>query len=145
MNKFNEEEMLKAINNCNDENILNLNKDLISKQKNDILQKLQISGSAVKDLFKKLKQYRYINNLNDLKLGNYIRWINLKKTNDIKLTNGGIIVKIFDDENDDSPYLLCRNSRNNIFKLNLSHNLIFQKLNHQEDIIISLLSFLNKN
>lgn len=141
MNNLNEEEIMKALNNCKNENILTLTKESISKEKNDILQKLQLKGDNLKSFFKRLKSYKYISNPDDLNLGNYIRWINLTK-NTINLTNGALIVKIFNNKG--SVEILCRNNRNCIFKIKYDSNLIFQKLSNEENVIISLLSFLKK-
>ena len=63
----------------------------IKNIKNDILQKLQLDKETLKDYHKKLKNYRYIDEINELKYGNFIRSINLNKEtlDEIKLNNGG--------------------------------------------------------
>lgn len=58
---------------------MNLSKEIITQSKNDILQRLPLNREELKTFHKKLKGYRYIDNLDDFKIGNYVRWINLGK------------------------------------------------------------------
>jgi hypothetical protein len=77
MNDVDKERLNKALENDDNISLLNLTRDKIAKDKNDILQQLQFNGGTLKGLNKKLKQYRYIDELNDIKFGSYIRWINI--------------------------------------------------------------------
>ena len=137
---------------------INLSKEIITKNKNDILQRLPINRDKLKEFHKKLKNYRYINNLDDFKIGNYIRWINLSKllnevdfdersdeTNiELKLTNGGFICDIVENANN-KPNLLCRNNFNKLFEVNLKSCIVFQKLNNHENIIMSILQYIKND
>ena len=60
---FDEDLLKKALENENNESIVNLTISKIKSQKNDILQKLNLSTENLKDNLKKLKEYRYINNI----------------------------------------------------------------------------------
>ena len=112
----------------------------IKNIKNDVLQKLQLDKETLKDYHKKLKNYRYIDEINELKYGNFIRSINLNKETleEIKLNNGGFLVDI--KPTNDGIILTLRNRRNMIYSLKMNENLIFQKLNEQEEIILTILS-----
>ena len=137
---------------------MNLSKEIITKEKNDILQRLPLERETLKTFHKKLKNYRYINNLNDFKVGNYVRWINLEnllereknedsETNEntvIKLTNGGFICDIVENSNG-KPNLLCRNSFNRLFEISLNKCIVFQKLNNHENIIMSILQYIKND
>tara|TARA_R110002074_G_scaffold68387_4_gene160276 strand:+ start:1708 stop:2127 length:420 start_codon:yes stop_codon:yes gene_type:complete len=133
---FDEDLLKKALENENNESIVNLTISKIKSQKNDILQKLNLSTENLKDNLKKLKEYRYINNINDLNYGCFIRCINLKKVDNIKLTNGGYVCDI---KVNNGIELLCRNNYNNFFQIRFDENLIFQKLTDQEKIILNVL------
>lgn len=135
------EYFIKALENENNESIINLSMSEIKCQKNNILQKLQLSRDELKNLTKKLKNYRYIDNVQDLNYGNYIRWINLKNISNLNLTNGGFICDIYIN---DGITVLCRNNFNKIFQLNYDNCLIFQKITNQENIILSVLNEINK-
>ena len=139
---------------------MNLSKEIIMENKNDILQKLSLDREMLKSFHKKLKNYRYVNNLNDFKIGNYVRWINLSRllerendensnnsdenNSNIKLTNGGFICDIIENANNGAN-LLCRNTYNYVFEVNLKTCIVFQKLNNHENIIMSILQYIKSD
>ena len=133
--------LLEALNNENNSSIIDLDTNKISKIKNNILQKLQLDSVTLKTFHKKLKKYRYCSDLSDLQYGNYIRWISLKNPENLRLTNGAFFV---DYILDDMVKIVCRNSRGNVFQIKFDEVIIFQKLNQQENIILSVLDYLKK-
>ena len=134
--------LLHALDNEENEDIINHNHAKISKEKNDILQKLQLTRDVIKSLHQKLKHYRYIDSLDGIRFGAYIRWISLKNPNpeQINLTNGGFICNI--EILNDDIYITVKNSINRLFKIKMSENLIFQKLMTQEQVILSAMNYL---
>jgi hypothetical protein len=136
------ESLLHALDNDNNEGIVDLNMAIIAKNKNDILQKLRLPRNELVALQKKLKLYRYIDDLKDIRFGGYIRWISLKNPEIIKLTNGGIVCDI--KEINDDIHIKCKNRMNMIFQTKLSEGIIFQKLNDQEQVILNALKYLEK-
>jgi len=136
------ESLLHALDNDNNEGIVDLNMATIAKNKNDILQKLRLPRNELVALQKKLKLYRYIDDLQDIRFGGYIRWISLKNPEIIKLTNGGIVCDIKEINYD--IHIKCKNRMNMIFQTKLSEGIIFQKLNDQEQVILNALKYLKK-
>ena len=136
------ESLLHALDNDNNEGIVDLNMATIAKNKNDILQKLRLPRNELVALQKKLKLYRYIDDLKDIRFGGYIRWISLKNPEVIKLTNGGIVCDI--KEINDDIHIKCKNRMNMIFQTKLSEGIIFQKLSDQEQVILNALKYLEK-
>lgn len=134
--------LLKTLDNDKYEDILELTHSKIKTIKNDILQQLQITRQELKVFHSKLKNYRYIDEVDEIKLGNYIRTIDLKKKDNIYLTSGGIIVDI--EAINESIIIKCKNFRNNIFNLKFEEHLIFQKINNQEEILLNVLTYINK-
>ena len=134
--------LLHALDNEENENIMEHDHEKISKDKNDILQKLKLSRDVIKTLHQKLKQYRYVDSLESIRFGAYIRWISLKNPNPefIKLTNGGFICNI--EILNDDIYITIKNNMNRLFKIKMSENLIFQKLMQQEQVILSAMKYL---
>jgi hypothetical protein len=142
---YNNEEsadLLKALDNENNSSVINLNSRKIKSIKNDMLQKLQMSGSMLKNYHTKLSNYRYVDDLEDVQYGCYIRWIPLQNPTVIKLTNGGTIVDIKILEN--GIHIVCKNNMNRIFQIKFDECMIFQKLTEQENVIISVLDYLVK-
>ena len=137
--------LLHALDNEENEDIINHDHETISKEKNDILQKLKLSRDVIKSLHQKLKLYRYVDNLEGIRFGAYIRWISLKNPNQdkINLTNGGFICNI--EILNDDIYITVKNNINRLFKIKMSENLIFQKIMQQEQVILSAMKYITKN
>ena len=135
--------LLKALDNDSNSNIGDLTMSKIQATKNDVLQQLRLSRDTLKDLHKKLKNYRFVDDLDDVQYGHYIRWISLKDPSNIKLTNGGIIcdIRVFGEQ----VHIRCRNNLNRIMQIILDECLVFQKLTDQERVILDVLNYLENN
>jgi len=81
----------RALDDESNASIMNTTHAEIKKNKNDILQKLQIKGVALKTMHATLIGYKYIENFDQLRRGRYIRWISLKRPEKLSLTNGAHI------------------------------------------------------
>lgn len=138
------EKLLHALNNDNNEAIVDLDYAKIAKAKNDILQQLKLPRQDLTALHKKLKIYRYVDDLKDVRYGSFIRWISLKNPADIKLTNGGIIcdIKAYNKDNDEDIHIKCKNNMNRVFQIKMSEIILFQKLSEQEQVILKALKLL---
>tara|TARA_Y100000022_G_C13180477_1_gene343153 strand:- start:99 stop:518 length:420 start_codon:yes stop_codon:yes gene_type:complete len=132
----------KALENDDNLSIINTNIQKIKTQKNDILQQLGLKKDDLKLYHKKLKDYRYIEEIKDLKYGSNIRWINLKKIENIKITNGAILcdIKIYNK----GIALILRGYNNYHITLYLNENIIFQKINDEEKILLKAIEHLSK-
>jgi hypothetical protein len=135
--------LLTALDNEDNTGIIQLNYEKIASEKNDILQQLHLPKELLKNLSKQLKAYRYVDNLDDVRYGSYVRWISLKHKHkdSVRLTNGGLLCHM--KQVDDTVHLVCKNSMGMLFQLNMAENLIFQKLNDQEQVILSALKYLD--
>jgi hypothetical protein len=123
------------------ESIIQLDNYKIKQIKNDIFQKLHFKPNITKEFLKKLKEYRFVDDLKDIRYGNYIRWINMKNLDDLKLTNGAIVcdTKIMND----SVIITCKNMMNRIFCIKMDECLIFQKINDNEKFLLSVMDHLH--
>lgn len=141
MDPLNVDNLLKALDNEEHTNLINTSFQQIAKDKNDILQNLHLQKDKLKDFHKKLRHYRYIDELNDLKYGQYIRWINLN--NEIlKLTSGGIFLDLKLLNN--GTHVVCKNNMNKVFQIKFDECIFFQKISNQEEIILKVLNYVNK-
>ncbi len=138
---LNIQELLSALDNDDHSNLLNTSYEEIAKDKNDILQQLRFTKEKLKIYHNKLKDYRYVDELNDLKYGQYVRWINIKNPENLKLTNGGIFLEI--KLLDTGTHMMVKNNMNRIFQINMDQCIVFQKLSDQERIILLALKYLN--
>lgn len=140
MSELDVEQLLKALDNDENESMIDLTTSKIKSIKNDMLQKLQLPRDTLKNYHKKLKDYRYVGELHEIRYGAYIRWINLKNIDNIRLTNGGIICDI--QVTNTGLWIKCKNNMNRFFQLKLDECLIFQKLSDQERILLKALDYL---
>jgi phosphoribosyl-ATP pyrophosphohydrolase len=130
----------KTLLNQNNHDIMSYTKQDIKNDKNDILQKLGLRGEEVKVFHKKLKDYRYIHDVHEVKHGSYARWINLKNKN-VKLTNGGVIVKVIYDDKKNTGTVTIRNNMNRFISISFMNVLFFQKLTEQEDFLLNVIKY----
>lgn len=135
------EKLLSALEDEENADLLELDMKKIAEEKSDILNKLELPKKKQNDLLKKLKHYRYIDELPGMKYGSYIRWISLKNPENLRLTNGGIVCEM--KVGDNGIVIVCKNNFNRFFQLNMTETLIFQKLNEQELVLLSALDYIN--
>ena len=131
----------KALENEDNFSIIETNIQEIKNEKNDILQKIGLDKNNLKQFHKKLKNCRYIDNIQDLKFGSLIRWINLKKINDIKITNGANLCDI--KINDKGIALILSGFNKQYFTIYMCVNIIFQKINKEEEILLKAIKYIS--
>ena len=132
--------LVAALDNEDNSNIMKLDLNRVKQVKNDMLQRAGLDRETLKKYNKSLKEYRYIDELSDIKLGGYVRWIPLLDPEKVKLTTGGIIcdVKL---ENEIS--VVCKNRFNQMFEFKMTKCLVFQKLTDEEKVLLSAMNYLN--
>lgn len=79
-------------------------------------------------LISSLNMYRYASNIQELRLGGYIRWLTKIKDN-WKLLNGGILIKI--NFTKKGTYIVCKNNTK-IMQYNYDNYYTFQKITAEE-------------
>jgi len=128
-----ENEMDKMIDEMNQYHITDSN--TIQYRKKQILQKLVLDKDEMNHYQKLLREYRYVDEVDELRLGSYIRFFRLT-TESLELRSGGFLADI--QMNEEQIVLLFKN-RNKFFKLKLNECILFQKNTTQEKILIQIL------
>jgi hypothetical protein len=136
------EKLLKALDNEENSKFLNLNTKKITEMKKEILSELHLSKQEVKNMMQKLKEYAYIDEINELRYGAFIRWVPIKDPDNIFLAPGGILCEII--VTDVGISLTCKNFAHKHFRIEMDECLVFQKLSSQEQVLISALDHLAK-
>jgi len=136
------DKLLKALENDGNSHLLDLTNDKIINIKLDILKELGFSRNQLLDVLKKLKYYRYVDGMNELTYGAFIRWIPISNPKKIELTKGSIFCDF--KVTDNGVYVLCKNFMNRHHQFKLEENLIFQKITDQEHVLLSALDHLSK-
>ena len=130
------------IQELDDKRLLYLTSSKIKELKNNVLQKLYFSRTQLLHYHKILKEYRFVDEIDELKIGGYIRWFNLNDMEHLKLKNGGIIIDIKNGKED--VVIICKNNMNRIFSLLLNQCIIFQKISIQEQLLIKIIDYASK-
>jgi hypothetical protein len=136
--------LLKALDDESNESLLNFTPKKIREMNLTILKELHLPKDVTIEMFKKLKDYKYVDEMSDLKYGTFLRWIPIEDPTNIHLTKGALFceIKILDN----GSYCVCKNfgfSKRH-FQISMDKNLIFQKLTDQELVLLSALDHLSK-
>jgi hypothetical protein len=137
--------LIDALDNENNEKILNLTTKKIKEMNMKILMELSLPREKLLDITKKLNGYRYLDEIDELKCGTYLKWILLTDPDpdNIELNKGALFCEI--KCKDDGVFIICKNmgfsSRH--FQIKMDECLLFQKLTTQELILLSALDHLS--
>ena len=133
-----EDEINKISQELKDSNLASSSE--IKDMKNNILQRMLFNKEELKQYHKLLNNYRYIDEIDELKFGSYIRWFKLKEIESLSLLKGGFIVDI--KQNKNNIVILCKNY-GRFFSLKMNETIIFQKNTKQEELLIKILDHLS--
>jgi hypothetical protein len=138
--------LYKALDDENNENLLNFTTKKIVEMNLEIINELQLERKQALEIMKKLKGYKYVDELSDLKYGTYLRWISINDPEpvNIHLTKGALFCDIKIKE--EGVYIILKNYgySNKHFQIKLDENLVFQRLTEQELVLLSALDHLSK-
>ena len=141
---MNVNKLIKALDDETNENLFNFTSDKMKEMNLKIIKELQLPRDESLSILKKLKEYKYVDEMSDLKYGTYIRWIPIENPKQIGLTKGAIFCEM--KITDEGVFLICKNLgyTSKHFRISMDSNLIFQKLTDQELILLSALDHLAK-
>ena len=132
-----------AIDDESNETLLGLTTVKIKEMNLKVINELGLPKDEAISIMRKLNDYKYIDEMDDLKYGTYIRWIKLNDPDDLNLTKGAIFsdIKITDQ----GVNLLCKNfgGSSKQFTIKMDECLIFRKLTNQEMVLLSALDHLS--
>ena len=134
--------LLKALDDDSNETLLNFTTKKIKEMTLKVLKELHLSKADTLELFEKLKAYKYVDEMDDLKYGSYIRWIKLNDLDDLTLTKGAIFLDV--KITDKGVNLICKNHGylGKRFTIKMDECLIFRKMTNQELVLLSALDHL---
>ena len=109
-----------------------------------VLQKMYLSKEEIKDYHKKLKDYIYVDELQELTLGSYVRWFDLHQEDmdKVELKKGGFVCDFVKGEDDINIVIKTRFS--SFFSFPMNKCIIFKKLSLQEKILVKIIDHINK-
>jgi len=138
------QKLLKSLENEENEYLMDLTTKKIREMNKKVLQELDVTNKEMMEYLSKLKEYKYVDEISDLKYGSYLRWISLTEPDDLNLQKGGIFCEM--KVTDEGMILVCKNygyGRKH-FQIKFDEHMIFQKLSEQELILLNVLDQLSK-
>lgn len=142
MEELDANELMKALDNEENEKLLNMTTKKIVKMNYDIVKELHLGRDETLNYMKKLKGYKYVDEIEDLKYGAFIRWIPITNPQHIPLHHSGIICEI--KITDDGVLIVCKNFMHRHYTFKMDECILFQKLSNQELVLLSALDHLNE-
>jgi hypothetical protein len=133
-----------AIDDESNETLLGLTTLKIKEMNLKVVNELCLPKEEALGIMRKLSDYKYVDEMDDLKYGTYIRWIKLNDPDDLNLTKGAIFTDI--KITDQGVNLICKNfgDSSKRFTIKMDECLIFRKLTNQEMVLLSALDHLSK-
>ena len=134
-------EINKIIDDIDKYKLSDLNTNIIKNRKNDILKQI-LDDDELSHYKKILNDYRYVDEVDELRIGSYIRYFVLNdKDDELKLARGGFIVDI--QASKENIIILCKN-KGIFWKIKINNCVIFQKNTKQEEVLIKILDHLKE-
>lgn len=123
-------ELLDSLNDEKYDYILNKTAYDIQEEVYTILNENKIED--IQQYAQKLLSYRYVDDLNELHSGKFIRWI---RRSDKKLTNGNILVNV--DFTKKGTQLLMKSPTNRFIRIHWDDCIVFQILTPDEQLLLT--------
>jgi hypothetical protein len=138
------QKLLKALDDESNETLMNFTSDKIKEMNLNVIKELHLPRKDTLELMSKLKDYKYVDEMNELKYGAYIRWIPIEDPTNIYLTQGALFCEM--KITDNGVFCICKNYgfKSRHFQISMDKNLIFQRLTDQELVLLSALDHLSK-
>lgn len=145
MNEFEDlgldiDKILKTMDNDKSEYLFGLTSKKIKTLNRRVLKGLNISKEVAKEWDKKLSQYKYVDTIDEVKYGGFVRWVHLGSDN-LTLLSGGVVCAI--NITDEGINIACKNFAHRYFQFPFNECAVFQKLTDQELILLSALDYID--
>ena len=135
--------LLKAIENDKNLDIMSLTTVKINALKKKVIDLLPIEEETRKDYLSILKDYRFVDELDEFINGRFIRWVKLSNESNFKLERGAAFVE-YKITKDDTKIIYKNFYTPKHFQLNFDDCIFFQKLSDQELIILKALDHMER-
>lgn len=129
-----------AIKNNKNDKLLQLTTKKVLKMNWNVLKMIDIDQETRLAIFNQLEKYKYVDEIDDLKIGNYLRWIPKFPEDKTQLRYAGILCDIVIA--DQGVLLSCKNFMHRHYTFKMDECYVFQKLTNQEQLILNLLEHL---
>ena len=111
------------------------NTSVARQRKDAVLKSLTIEPKEMRNYQKLLTEYRYVDEVDEFRLGSYLRFFKLN-TDTLELGRGGFLV---DFQMRGTSIILLFKNRDRFFRLKMDETMFFQKNTSQEKILLQIL------
>ena len=102
----------------------------------------ELSNDLKEQFCKKLVGYRHIENICDLRMGRFTRWIPLDPSKIPVLQSGGMAVNV---KIEDDVQIVCKTySRRGFLTCRFNESIVFQKMSEEENLILLANEYLQR-
>jgi hypothetical protein len=134
--------ILNAMNKIENHTIANLTLKKIAQRRREILSSLNLSTEKMEDFDRRLQMYRVIEDPQDLKHTQLLRWIPLRSLeNKPYLTLGGTMFNVKVRPDDGLHQVTIRNVKRFVYQIKFELNVIFQRLSREELLILRAVEY----
>jgi hypothetical protein len=134
--------LLKALDNEKNEGLMDFTSSKIKDMNREIIKELQLPKHIENDFIQKLENYKYVDEINDVHNGSFIRWVPINNPNKIELKKGALVCEIKITNN--GTFIVCKGFFNKHFQIKMDECLIFQLLKSDEQVLLSALDHISK-
>ena len=135
-NELDMNKLTKALDNVNNDSIMNLTTRKLMELNLKILKELMLDKETLINYLRNLKCYKYVDEIGDLKHGAFIKWIPITNPNNLQLKQCGLICDI--KITDDNVIIVCKNFMHRHYTFKMDEVLIFQKLKERDQTVVLL-------
>jgi hypothetical protein len=136
--------ILNAMNKKENSTIANLTLKKIAERRREILSTLDLPTDKMEDFDRKLQMYRVIEDPQDLKHTQLLRWIPLRSLlTKPYLTLGGTLFSVKLHPDDGLHQVTIRNVKQFVFRIKFELNVVFQRLSREELLILRAVEYVD--
>lgn len=142
MNDSSLAQLLRALDDDSNEALFPFTTAKMRELTKTVLSELMLSKAETNALYAQLKHYKYIDEMNELKYGSFIRWIPIEDPTHLHLVKGAFFCEM--NITQEGVFCVCKTFGfpPRYFQIAMDKNLIFQKLTSQERVLLSVLDHL---
>tara|TARA_Y100000389_G_scaffold60022_1_gene56126 strand:- start:17871 stop:18299 length:429 start_codon:yes stop_codon:yes gene_type:complete len=129
------------IANCK-EGILEETETSLRQVRLEVINSLPTSDANKGKWMKALEGYQYINDVDAIEYGSYVRWVSISRKDCIRLFNGGFVIEVKIE--DIGPVVVCKQVTGRVFQFVYNQCIAFIKLSSQEKIILRALDLASR-
>ena len=136
--------ILNAMNKKENSTIANLTLKKIAERRREILSSLDLPTDKIEDFDRRLQMYRVIEDPQDLKHTQLLRWIPLRSLlTKPYLTLGGTLFSVKIRPDDGLHQVTIRNVKRFVFQIKFELNVVFQRLSREELLILRAVEYVD--